>query len=204
MKVLALSPHTDDAEFGCGASLSRLLMEGADVTVVALSACERSVPYGFPADVLRSEFAAAMGILGVSDHRVLDFDVRTFPSVRQGILDTLIGLRDELDPDLVFCPSLADIHQDHHVVAEECVRAFRGTTTLGYVLPWNCPTVDVRAWREVFHRDVQRKIDALTAYKSQASRRYATRESVTSHLVTAGNQAGCLWAEPFEVIRWTV
>ena len=202
MRVLALSPHTDDAEFGCGASLSRLLIEGAAVTVVAFSACERSVPAGLPSDTLRAEFAAAMDSMGIADARVLGFDVRTFPAHRQEVLDALISLRDELSPDLVFCPSRSDIHQDHRVVAEESMRAFRGTSTLGYVLPWNCPTVAVAAWRQVFHLDVNRKLAALAAYKSQAARPYATQESVLAHLVSAGSQAGCRWAEPFEVLRW--
>ena len=33
-KVLALSPHTDDIELGCGGFLSRLKEEGASISVI--------------------------------------------------------------------------------------------------------------------------------------------------------------------------
>lgn len=202
MRVLALSPHTDDVEFGAGATLSRLVRDGAEVYSLALSACERSVPEGSPPDVLRGEFAAAMDALGVTDHGVHDFPVRGFPSQRQRVLDLLVEARKQISPDLVLCPALSDTHQDHRVVAEECVRAFRGVTTLGYVLPWNCPTVSVCGWREVFDADVDRKLRALSCYRSQAGRPYATESAVRAHLVTAGLQSGRKYAEPFEVIRW--
>ena len=39
-RVLALGAHTDDIELGCGAFLSRLAREGADIAVMAFSRAE--------------------------------------------------------------------------------------------------------------------------------------------------------------------
>ena len=201
MTVLCLSPHTDDCELGAGASIARLVREGHEVLLVALSACEASVPTGLPDDTLRGEFEAASRVLGVDGARVLDFPVRSFPQHRQRVLDVLIGLREEFAPDLVLCPSLADTHQDHRVVAEESVRAFRGITTLGYVLAHNCPSVHVSHWRRVEETDVEDKIAALRCYASQAGRPYAREEVVRAALLSAGTQAGYRYAEAFETIR---
>src|ERR1700758_4174297 len=67
---------------------------------------------------------------------VHDFDVRTFPERRQEILEALVALWEEWKPDVVFQPSLHDVHQDHRTVAEEGLRAFKRTTILGYEIPW--------------------------------------------------------------------
>ena len=48
---------------------------------------------------------------------VHDFDVRTFPDHRQEILELLIELWNDWQPDVVFQPSLHDIHQDHQTIA---------------------------------------------------------------------------------------
>lgn len=201
LRILALSPHTDDAEFGAGATIARHVAEGDHVVVVAFSACERSVPEGFSPTALRTEFLNATGVLGVAGAECLAFDVRTMPERRQEVLDEMLRMRREYDPDVVLCPSRSDTHQDHATIAAEAVRAFRGITTLGYVLPWNCPSVNVTTWRRVHFADVTKKVAALKCYASQAGRPYATEEAVWAHVQLAGLQAGMRYAEPFETIR---
>ena len=68
---------------------------------------------------------------------VHDFDVRTFPDHRQAILELLIEIWNDWQPDCVFQPSLHDVHQDHQTIAQEGLRAFKRTTILGYEIPWN-------------------------------------------------------------------
>ena len=193
LRILALSPHTDDAEFGAGASIARWVREGHDVTIWAFTNCGESA--------LREEFGWASCVLRVAKTFVSDFSVRHFPERRQCILDRMILNRLERAPNLVICPSRSDTHQDHAVIAAEAVRAFKGVTTLGYVLPWNTPTVSVSTWVPVTRADVERKIEALRCYKSQAHRPYATEDAVWAHARIGGLQAGCEFAEPFETIR---
>ena len=64
--VLALAPHTDDIEFGCGGTLARLLEEGAEVHCAVFSICRESVPSGFPEDILAQECNKSMQSLGVT------------------------------------------------------------------------------------------------------------------------------------------
>jgi LmbE family N-acetylglucosaminyl deacetylase len=138
-KALVLAPHTDDGEFGCGGTMARLVEAGCDVRYVAFSIATRSLPPGFPPDTLAREVAEATAELGIpaKSLTVHDFDVRTFPQRRQDILELLVALWEEWEPDVVFQPSLHDVHQDHRTVAEEGLRAFKRTTILGYEIPWN-------------------------------------------------------------------
>ena len=82
------------------------------------------------------EATAELGI-PAENLTVHDFDVRTFPDHRQEILELLIEIWNDWQPDCVFQPSLHDVHQDHQTIATEGLRAFKRTTILGYEIPWN-------------------------------------------------------------------
>ena len=141
-RALVLAPHTDDGEFGCGGTTSRLVEAGCEVRYVAFSIATRSLPAGFPPDTLAQEVRAATAALGLQEENlaVYDFDVRTFPDRRQDILELLVGVWDEFRPDVVFQPSVHDVHQDHQTVAQEGLRAFKRTTVLGYEIPGTIST----------------------------------------------------------------
>jgi LmbE family N-acetylglucosaminyl deacetylase len=128
--------------------------------------------------------------------------VRTFPSVRQDILEVLVALNADLRPDLVFTPSLGDIHQDHETVARESMRAFKRTTLLGYEIPWNCFNFRQQAYVELEPAQLDRKVAALMCYRSQAHRNYANEEYVRNVARTRGIEGGRDLAEVFEVYRW--
>jgi N-acetylglucosamine malate deacetylase 1 len=202
-KALVLAPHTDDGEFGCGGTMARLVEEGVDVRYVAFSIATRSLPEGFAADTLAREVAEATAELGIppGNLTVHDFDVRTFPEHRQAILDVLIGLWNEWEPDVVFQPSLHDIHQDHQTVAAEGLRAFKRTTILGYEIPWNNLDFAYQAYFALDKRHIERKAGALAKYASQQHRRYAEPEYIWNLARTHGINVNREYAEVFQVYR---
>ena len=128
-KVLVLAPHTDDGEFGCGGTIAKFVEAGSRVYMAAFSACEQSVLKKYPADVLISEIKRATAVLGIApeDLFLFDFQVRIFTDKRQEILQKLIDLRETIKPDIVFMPSLNDIHQDHYVIANEGLKALNNS-----------------------------------------------------------------------------
>jgi LmbE family N-acetylglucosaminyl deacetylase len=174
------------------------------VHYAAFSLAVKSLPPGFPEDTLRHELDAARRALGIPQDQVhiLDFAVRTFPAYRQDILEDLIRLRDELDPDLVLLPSLHDIHQDHSTVAAEGIRAFKRTTILGYELPWNNYTFDHQVYVPVAEDHVQAKVRALQCYESQKHRNYANEDYIWNLARTRGIDINRPFAEVFELYRW--
>lgn len=205
-KILILAPHTDDAEFGCGATISKLIEDGNLVQCVAFSACEQSVLKSFPSDVLITEVKAASKQLGLlADNLILyNYEVRTFNYRRQEILDNLISLRQKLNPDVVFMPSVNDIHQDHHTVAQEGLRAFKFSSILAYEVPWNNLTFNTSSFCILDERHIQKKINALSEYKSQAHRPYANAEFVRALARTRGVQINANYAECFDIVRWII
>jgi LmbE family N-acetylglucosaminyl deacetylase len=205
-RILVLAPHTDDGEFGCGGSIARFVEEGKEVYYVAFSTAKKSVPAGMPKDILGKEVKEATALLGIKQNNliVFDYEVRTFPLCRQDILEDMVKLQRQLNPDLIFLPSSNDTHQDHNVIASEGFRAFKKSTMLGYEVPWNNLTFVTNAFIFLEKKHLDKKINALKCYISQLGRSYVNEEFIRSLAVTRGAQIGVLYAETFEVIRWVM
>lgn len=204
MRILVLAPHTDDGEFGVGASIARWVAEGHEVHYVAFSGCAASVPPGWPADVLLTEVREATAVLGLSSSqvRVLDFEVRRFARDRQEILQAMVSLADELHPAMVLLPHTEDLHQDHHVVAVEGLRAFKRVTVLAYEIPWNNIAFRAVSFTALHAEHVETKVRAVKCYVSQRHRAYADPGFLRAQLRYRGTQIGIEYAECFEVYRW--
>ena len=205
-RILVLAPHTDDGEFGCGGTIARFVEEGKEVIYVAFSAAEKSVPSAYPSDVLKMEVKGATQVLGIppSNLIILDYEVRDFPEHRQRILDTMIGLKQELDPELILLPSSFDMHQDHRTIYSEGLRAFKSLSILGYELPWNNLVFETKCFVKLSEAHLQKKIEAVRCYRSQATRDYASQDFWRGLARTRGTQIGALYAETYEVIRWMI
>jgi len=195
-RVLALSPHTDDAELGAGGTLSKLKRAGANITIFSFSA---------PREVNKKEFEASTALLDANSIEIFDFETRRFLSSRQDILQLLYDYDQENSPDLVLTPSTNDLHQDHQVVTEEAMRAFKSSTILGYELPWNNIHFDQNCFVKLEHADIEMKLEMLGKYESQIGRRdYFEEDYLRGLLRTRGVQIGSQFAEGFEVIRLVV
>jgi LmbE family N-acetylglucosaminyl deacetylase len=205
-RALVLAPHTDDGEFGCGGTAARLVEAGCDVRYVAFSIATRSLPPGFPPDTLAREVRAATAELGIpeSSLTVHDFDVRTFPERRQDILELLVALWEDFQPDVVFQPSHHDVHQDHQTIAQEGLRAFKRTTILGYEIPWNNFEFSYGAYVSLEERHMARKVAAVQCYESQQHRRYANEEFIRNLARVHGTNVNREYAEVFQVYRLVV
>ena len=204
--VLVLAPHTDDAEFGCGGTIAKLISNKIEVHCAAFSACEQSVLPHFPSDILITEVKEASRVLGIKDENLwlFNYQVREFFINRQSILDDMIELRSKIKPDLVFMPSVRDIHQDHNTIATEGIRAFKFSSILAYEVPWNNLSFNTSSFIMLEENHVITKIQALRKYKSQEHRSYANEDFLRSLARTRGVQIGAHFAESFEVVRWLI
>lgn len=204
--AIVFAPHTDDGELGCGGTIAKLIDFGIRVIYFGFSAAEESVPKNLPKDILRKECLLATGRLGIpeSDCMILHYKVRNFPSCRQEILDEMIGINKEYNPDLIFVPSRTDTHQDHGVISREGYRAFKRRTILSYELPWNTRHFDATCLVKLTDTQIRKKISAVSEYSSQKGRDYTDPEAILSLARVRGQQAGCKYAEAFEVQRMVV
>ena len=174
-----------------------------DVREIAFSTASRSLPPGFPPDTLAREVRTAAAEIGLAEDAltVHDFEVRTFPAMRQEILELLIEVSRDVQPDAVLLPTVGDIHQDHGVIAAEGLRAFKRTTILGYEIPWNNFDFAYQWYSALDKPHIEKKVAALEKYASQQHRRYANAEYVWNVARTHGINVNREYAEVFQVYR---
>ncbi len=196
-KILVLSPHTDDAELGCGGTINKFLKQGKEIYWAVFSKAfvsERNF------DVLK-ELEKSAKILKVTNLSIFDYPVRHLPEYRQEILDKMWKIKRKINPDLIFLPSSKDINQDHQVIFKEGLRAFKNITILGYEYPWNLFEFNTTCFIRLTEEDILKKIEAINQYKSQSHRPYINREFVKNLAQVRGMQISVPYAEAFQVIR---
>ena len=205
-KILVLAPHTDDGEFGCGGSIAKFIEGGSKVYYAAFSLCEQSIPGGYPRDILEKELKEATRVWGIPGSNLLIFryPVRRFAEHRQDILENLVELQRTIGPNLVFMPSINDLHQDHHIIAQEGLRAFKKKTILAYEMPWNNVNFSTQLFIKLEGRHVDIKVAALNEYQSQKRKSYASEAFIRSLALTRGVSIDAEYAEAFEVVRWVI
>lgn len=208
-KALILSPHTDDAELGAGGTIIKLLESNIKVKWLVFSTAEDSVPTGFSKDSLKNEFINVAKDLNLSknQYEIYNFRVRYLHMKRQEILEILVKTKKTFKPDLVIGPSQNDVHQDHQIVSNEMIRAFKNESTiLAYELPWNHFKFMNQCFIKLDRKYLSKKIEILKNYKTQYAlkRGYFSKEAIEGLARIRGSQSNCDYAESFEVIKWLV
>jgi N-acetylglucosamine malate deacetylase 1 len=205
--IIILSPHTDDAELGCGGTIARMLEEDKNIHRFVFPTAEDSLPGDLPKDTLYKDFLDVTKKIGLSEDnfKIFNYQVRNLPEHRQEILEILTRLKKEINPYLVIGPSLNNYHQDHLVIANEMIRAFKSTSSIiSYELPWNQVTFSNQLFFRLNRKHIDKKIELLSSYKSQLikDRAYFSSEFIYGLARTRGVQINSEYAEDFEVIRW--
>lgn len=78
--TLFLSAHADDAEFGCGGIIQKMVSAGVRVTSLVFSISEEAVDITkYPKDIRRKECESAAKILGIKGLGILNYPVGRFP-----------------------------------------------------------------------------------------------------------------------------
>jgi len=205
-RIMILAPHTDDGELGCGATIAKCAGEGKEIFYVAFCLCSKALPENLPSNTLELECRKATSILGISSSRLIlfNYEVRELPQFRQQILEELLKLDKDIHPDMVLLPAASDIHQDHQVVHQEGMRAFKNTTFAGYELPWNNYSIRTNFFVRISEEDLTKKITSLNAYESQSAKSYMNADFIRSLAKVRGVQANSPYAEAFEIYRWMI
>ncbi|MEW6651545.1 MAG: hypothetical protein AB1453_15320, partial [Chloroflexota bacterium] len=103
--------------------------------------------------------------------------------------------------DLIFVHTKADIHQDHLTLTEEALRAFRGTTVLGFDVIRSSYGFFPNFLVEVSESAVENKINALKQYTTYQSRYYFDPEITRATLIRNGAICERPFAEGFDILR---
>lgn len=158
---------------------------------------------------MRKEFLNVVKSLNLSETncKICNFKVRYLHEHRQEILQELIELRNRINPKLVIGPSINDFHQDHQIVANEMIRAFKTTSSIiCYELPWNHIEFKTQLFVKLNENHIVKKCEILCNYKTQLTknRNYFSEKFIKGLGKVRGVQCNSEYAEAFEVIRWTI
>lgn len=197
-KVCFIGAHPDDIELGCGAFISNIHAK-TDILCVTLSDNQKNPALTH----LVEEHYNSLSVLGVQrEHvRIESFVTRRFPELRQEILEYLYLLNRTYQPDIVFTHTRSDIHQDHQQTTEEVLRAFRGTTVLGFDALRSSYGFFPHFLAEVNAQDVENKINALSEYSTYHDKYYFNAEVLRATLIRHGALAERPFAEGFDILR---
>ncbi len=196
--LLFLGAHPDDIELGCGAFISDLVGK-ADIHCMTFSDNQKNP------DLLHlvGEHYDSMHQLGLTDDQIElgQFETRRFPDFRQEILEKMLALRRQYQPEIVFVHTAQDIHQDHQTVTQEATRAFRGTTVLGFDVLRSSYGFFPHFLAEVSEQAVENKIAALNKYTTYSNRYYFSPDIMRATAIRHGALAERPFAEGFDIIR---
>lgn len=126
-RALVFAPHPDDEVFGCGGAIMRHIEQGAAVCVIIVS----NGAYGVSEDQTaaytsqrRQESIAAARILGYGSPVFWQYRDRQIRYDEKLIQEVSAAIR-ETDADLVYAPSVFEMHPDHRMLAMAVIEAVR-------------------------------------------------------------------------------
>jgi len=165
MKVLAVGPHPDDLEIGCGGTLIKYAQKGHDVFLLVITKGEM----GGKGTTRYDEQLKAAEIIGARDVFWGDFVDTELLDKGNKIIHTVERFIDTIKPDFIFVNFLDDTHQDHRAVNRAVLSATRYVKN---VLFYEVPTTN-NFIPNVFvdiGSVLDKKVEALKAHASQITK----------------------------------
>lgn len=196
--VLLVGAHPDDIEIGCGGTLSKYRGEMKDLSSVIFAPClEDPLNRG-----ILDEYHASMKRMGTTASFERRFARDVLEDSIQDIRDILHIHKESDPPDVVFCPSINDLHQDHRAVASACKTIFRDTATvLSYEVVRSTVDFLPNLYVGLGLADILEKQELMALYVTQKRRTYWNPRITSGVARYRGAQAGVTYAEAFEVWR---
>jgi len=218
--IILFSPHPDDAEIFCGASLAKFKSQGHSITIV--DACLGELGSQGTVEERKKEVIQASKILEIDNRINLELPDGFSAFNDKKHLDKIVKTIREIKPKLIFAPFWQSRHPDHSFLSElvkkasffaglkkyepNLGKAFRANTEIYYPM-----RVDVKP---SFIIDVsanyKTKLDAINCYNSQVIRKEKSdvktliSSPLTIHSIKArdsfyGAKIGVEYGEPFVV-----
>lgn len=159
--ILSVWAHPDDETYLAGGLMAAAVDAGQRVVCVSATAGEHGTddPETWPPErlgpVRRWEAAAAMGVLGVRDHRVLGHPDGGLGRVRRkDAVAQIAKLIVDVDPDTIvtFGPDGMTFHPDHRVVSSWVGEARDRSGTAARLLHATTTTTQLERWGDLYER----------------------------------------------------
>jgi LmbE family N-acetylglucosaminyl deacetylase len=199
MNILAIGPHPDDIEFGCGGTLFKYNQKGHNVFLLVLT----DGSFGGDPQVRKEEQKEAAKFIGAKELFWGNFRDTELVGNRE-LIHKIDEVIQKVKPDVVFLNFWADVHQDHRAAAQAAVSASR---YIKEVLFYEVPTT--QHFEPDIFVDIQDVLeDKLRLLRLHASQVDKTKienlsilESAQSCANFRGFQGRVKYAEGFKSVR---
>ncbi len=199
MNILAIGPHPDDIEFGCGGTLIKYAQKGHNVYMLVLT----DGSFGGDVEVRRHEQEAAANFVGVKELFWGNYRDTELVGNRE-LIHVIDKVIEKVRPDTVFLNFWADVHQDHRAAAQAAVSA---TRYIKEVLFFEVPST--QHFEPDIFVDIQdvleSKLDLLRKHASQVDRTRVANLSILESAQSCANfrgyQGRVRYAEGFKAVR---
>ena len=200
MDILAVGPHPDDIEIGCGGALIKYADRGHNIFLLIITKGEQ----GGEVEVRYREQLKAAEIIGVKE--VFWGGLKDTELLDKGneIIHTAEHYINLVKPDFIFVNFSEDTHQDHRIVNRSVLSATRYVkNVLFYEVPTTSDFIP-----EVFvdiSESLDKKIKALEAHASQVMKTNIEDLAITQIARSSANfrgiQGRVKYAEGFTPLR---
>lgn len=197
--ILALAPHPDDLEIGCGGTLAAHVQRGDEVHLYIATLGD----VGGNAEIRQAEQLASAKVLGIKEVHWGHFVDTKLPEYSADLMASIEDVIQGLQPDTVYINYHDDTHQDHRTLSQVARSA---TRYIPNVLCYETPSTI--GFEPVAYMDITAtlpiKIQALEAHASQVERTHVRLNILEIALATShfrGVQGKLACAEAFVPIR---
>ena len=199
MNILAIGPHPDDIEYGCGGTLIKYAQAGHSVSLMILT----DGSYGADPSVRKVEQEQAAKYLGAKGLYWAGYHDTELACSRE-LIGKIDGVIEQVKPDVVFHNFWADVHQDHRAAAQAAVSA---TRYIKEVLFFEVPST------QHFDPDIfvniqdvlDKKLHLLSLHASQVNKTRVENLSILESAQSCANfrgfQGRVRFAEGFKSVR---
>ncbi len=200
LRILAIGPHPDDIEFGCGGTLLKLSKMGAKIYMYIATAGEM----GGDPEVRVSEAKESSKVLNAEIFFGGFKD--TFLFYSRELIQSVESVVKKISPNIIFVNFYDDTHQDHYSLSKAAITATRYSKNL---LFYEVPSTSQSFKPDIFTdiSDVlDDKLTLLSIHKSQVDKvnigSLDILEVAKSTANFRGIQARCEYAEGFQPYRF--
>ena len=216
-KILILSPHADDEILGCGGIISKYSKEGHSINVLILTNANKGAPEIYSEkkiNHIREESKLANVFIGTKKiffENLPALNLNQYPIYKiSNIIEKYIS---NIKPEVIFIPSINDIHEDHKIIfkAAKVATRMNKKSNLKKILSYE--VLSETEWNEneqsfnpnyfvkLSKSDIDNKIKAFLKYKSQVKKfpHPRSKETILNLSRIRGSQAFMEYAEAFKV-----
>lgn len=223
---MVIAPHPDDEVLGCGGTIARLVSEGMEVYVLAISVGNVNQLGSNSNSILRiKEFEKSCKFLGIADYEICWVDDKRHMHLDICPLYDLINLIENearnsinrVKPDILFIPSSEGFNQDHIAVHQAAFTSARPhinilkhtpKVVLGYSIPDESWTLINEKHTVFFDISLylETKLKAINLYESQLKLEGHPRsiEQIKKLDISRGGEIGLKAAERFIAYRMII